>query len=74
MVGDDAWLLLLRVLGHALQGGSAQTMGDRVARRTVSLDPNNIERFLPEPMTIEDVAARVHDIAARVTLTDDQQE
>jgi predicted KAP-like P-loop ATPase len=69
-IADDA--SLLRLLGHALQVGSSQTLGDRVVRRVLSIDPRNLARYLPDTMSIEDIAARVRVVSARVAVTDDQ--
>ncbi|WP_081081299.1 P-loop NTPase fold protein [Burkholderia cepacia] len=71
MVGVDA--TLLRVLRHALRVGSSQSHGDRVARRVLSMNPRDIERYLPPAIGLEDLAARVEVVAGRNPLTDDDK-
>ena len=71
MVSDDAGLL--RVLRHALRVGSSHSHGDRVARRVLSMNPRDIERYLPPAIGLEDLAARVEVVADRNPLTDDDK-
>jgi hypothetical protein len=71
MVGDDA--TLFRVLRHALRVGSSHSHGDRVARRVLSMNPRDIERYLPPAIGLEDLAASVEVVAGRNPLTDDDK-
>jgi len=61
VVADDQKLLLL--LRQYVQIGSTHTAGDAVARSTVSMNPKLFGPYLPPPMDLPDLEARVLDAA-----------
>ncbi|CAG9243788.1 Phage T7 exclusion protein [Paraburkholderia caribensis] len=56
---------LLRLLADSVQVGTVETVGDRVARRVVSVHPRIFEPYLPPMMDLEGLATRVSAIVAR---------
>ncbi|WP_233874465.1 KAP family P-loop NTPase fold protein [Paraburkholderia adhaesiva] len=56
---------LLHLLVDSVQVGSIETAGDRVARRTVSVNPRIFEPYLSPPVDLENLATRVSAIAER---------
>ncbi|MFJ2990446.1 P-loop NTPase fold protein [Collimonas sp. NPDC087041] len=72
VIGDDK--LLVRLLEHFLQIGSSQASGDRVSKRTASMDPNYLTRYLDPSLSLGALSDRVNEVSSRQQITPLQQE
>ncbi len=54
----------VRLLVESVQVGTSYTHGERVTSRTVSVNPKTFEPYLLPPMDLEQLSARLREIAA----------